>query len=464
LTNDEMGSTLFEAGRQAEALPSFEAAVREEPRSPFLYHLGRCQLALEKVGEAEASLRRALERAQEEGASEADLQKIHYQLGVTLKKRGAAQEAATHLAEARRLEAEPTDGSSGGAAMGPSVAAAAPDDPAAASSDLPWQQRPELSRRVKAGLARAYFNLGVLQAQNQNVTPDAERFARAAGFFVQAAGVDPDFPQVQVSLGVAYFNAGQFDKATGPLARALAASPQDAGLKRMLAMAWLNAQAYEKAADLLRDDSERDVNPSLQLAYGLALVHSGRAAEAEKFLSAIAPRRGDSAELQVLLGQARAELGQYDAAIESLTRALQVKADVRDAHGTLGLVFFRQGHLAEAEKALRTELEGNPADLASRKNLAAVLDSEKKPEEAISLLRGVLKSQPDFADARYLLGKILLAQGAASEAVEHLEAAARLTPDDANVHYQLGQAYEKLGRLSLARQHYDASRRLKAGP
>ena len=67
-------------------------------------------------------------------------------------------------------------------------------------------------------MARAYLNLGVMKAQ-------AERFSQAAEMFEKAAAVDPDFPQVQSSLGVAYFNARQFEKATGPLGRALAATP-----------------------------------------------------------------------------------------------------------------------------------------------------------------------------------------------------------------------------------------------
>ena len=62
---------------------------------------------------------------------------------------------------------------------------------------------------MSAALARAYLNLGVMQAQ-------AERFARAAEMFEKAAAVDPDFPQVQSSLGVAYFNARQFDEGHRP--------------------------------------------------------------------------------------------------------------------------------------------------------------------------------------------------------------------------------------------------------
>jgi Flp pilus assembly protein TadD len=277
----------------------------------------------------------------------------------------------------------------------------------------------------------------------------------------KAAELDADSSRVQSSLGVAYFNAGQFDKATAPLSRALAANPQDAPLKRMLAMAWLNTKAYDKAADLLGDDPEVSSNPSLQFAYGLALVKSDRAAEAEGVFSQLLARHGDSAELSVLLGQAYAQQGEFDSARESLRRALQLKPNVAEANATLGLMYLRQGRLPEAEEALRAELKEHPDDVPSQQNLAIVLDEEQRPAEAISLLRSVLKSQPERASARYLLGKILLAQGNATEAVEHLETAAGQAPGDAKIRYQLGQAYQRLGRTEMATQQFELFRQLK---
>ena len=71
---------------------------------------------------------------------------------------------------------------------------------------LSVEERAEIERRIKTLIARANLNLGVMHAQ-------AQRFGRAAECFEQAAAVDPEFPQVQYSLGVAYFNAQQFDKA-----------------------------------------------------------------------------------------------------------------------------------------------------------------------------------------------------------------------------------------------------------
>ena len=67
LTSDQLGLALLDAVRPAEALPLLETAVRGEARSLFVYHLGRCQLALERTAEAVVSLRRALELAVEEG-------------------------------------------------------------------------------------------------------------------------------------------------------------------------------------------------------------------------------------------------------------------------------------------------------------------------------------------------------------------------------------------------------------
>jgi len=319
---------------------------------------------------------------------------------------------------------------------------------------LTAEQRLELERRVRTELARGYSNLGVLETQ-------ARRFAQAADLFDEAAAVDPAFPNVQYSLGVARFNARQFDKATAPLARALAASPRDAALRRMLAMAWLETEAYEKAAALLGDDAEREADPSLQFSYGLALARSNHAKDAEAVFASLIARHGDSAKVRVVLGQASAQQGDFEAAIRELTKALELEPDVAEANATLGILYLKQGRLPEAEQALRAELRLRPDDVQSQNALATVLDREGRGQEALPLLRRALEAKPDFADARYQLGKILLAEGAVSEALTELQAAARAAPDDANIRYQLGRAYQKLGRTELADEQFEVFRQLK---
>lgn len=465
LANLELGSLLVEIRRPEDALAPLELVARSTPpQARTFYYLGRSQLALDRIPEAVASLKRALSLAEEQGANAEALRLIQNQLARALLSAGEREEAAAHFEESRRLSAE------GAAAERERLerylagdrdreeeaeTSPVPVIEASPLADLTPAERRDLMSEAKETLARTYFNLGVMQTQQQ-------RFARAAEMFESAAGVDPDFPRVEASLGVARFNAGQFDRATAPLTRAVASHPSDPGLRRLLAMAWLNTQEYEKAAELLRDDPERLKDPSLQFAFGLALVKSDRPGEAERVFSSLVALHGDSAELSVLLGQAHAQQGDFTSAIESFRRALNTKPDIPEANAALGVIYLKQGRLKEAEVALRAELSLRPEDVQSQQNLAVVLDATQRSEEALRMVREVLKAEPEFADARYLMGKILLGRGDVVEAVAQLEAAARLAPEDSNIRYQLARAYQKAGRAERARQEFEVFRQLKA--
>ncbi len=460
-TNLSLGLALVMARRYQEALPPLQKAVRWQPPQASAFHfLGRCLVALDRPAEAKPELERALELARRTGREDSQLRNIHYQLGLALRQLGQAESAAVHFAEAERLTARLAEGDRESLdrylrdAAGPPPALGVPMLDTSAFSGLGAEERALLRGRVRTAITRASFNLGVLQAQ-------AGRFAQAAAEFERAAAIEPAFPQLSYSLGVSWFNAQQPRKAVEPLSRALAATPDDQNLRRMLALASLESDEPARAAELLADDPGRARDPSLQYAYALALVRSGRVAEAEPVFQRLIAEHGDSAELLVLVGQAHAQQGDYPGAIQSLQRALALKPDVAEASSALGYIYLEQGRLDEAEQALRGELKARPADTTAQHRLAVVLELQGRLDEALGLLRQVLKTRPDFAQARYLFGKILLVQGAAEPAVEQLEAAARIAPSDANIHYQLGRAYQSLGREEAARREFEVFQKLK---
>lgn len=467
-TTLRLGMALTEARRYGEAMPVLEQAVRSSSDSPDAWlYFGRCQLALSRATDAIASFRRALDRASASGASSGTVQQvrlrtIHYQLATALRRAGSAAEAEREFAEAQRLSARRTEADREELAQymaDPPVGL-----PATVTQGFPLEvagldtrtpaERESATARVRATLCRAYLNLGVMQAQ-------ATRFGRAAELLEEAARIDPAFPQVQYSMGVAYFNAGQFEKAAAALARALEQQPGTADTRRMLALASMNAEDYTRAADLLRDDPKRASDPSLQYVYGLSLVRSNRAQEAERIFSHVLAEHPDLPELNVALGQAYAAQGDYDAAVKSLRRAIELKSDVAEANASLGIIYLEQGQLSAATAALRAELASHPDNLKSRYTLATVLDLDGHGDEALGELRAIVAVKPTYADARYLFGKILLARGAAADATAHLEAAARLTPDVANIHYQLGLAYQRMGRTELAAREFEIFQQLK---
>jgi tetratricopeptide (TPR) repeat protein len=461
-TNLRLGMALVEAQRYAEALAPLELTVRAPDATPdAFYYLGRCQLHIDRAADAVVSFRRALELSGDRPGDEARIRSVQYQLALALRQTGALDEAAAHFAEAQQSSAKAVAGERerldrylSDAADPSDVTSATPVLDRSALADLSGARRADLERRTRTTLARAYMNLGIMHTQRQ-------RFARAAEFFEEAVVADAGFPQAQYALAVAYFNAQQYDKAAKPLERLVSAGSPEPDVRRMLAVTYLNVEAYDKAAALLEHDSQTASDPALQYAYGLGLVRSGRFADAERVFARLLAAHGDTPELGVLVGQARAQQGEYDAAVESLQKALRLDPRVADANATLGFIYFKQGRLPEAEQALRAELAAHADNVRARHTLAAVLELENQPEEAVKLLRAVLKARPGFADARYLLGKILLAQGSAAEAVDHLEGASRLAPDDANIHYQLAQAYQKLGRADDAQKEFATFQQLK---
>jgi tetratricopeptide (TPR) repeat protein len=472
MSNLYLGMALVEERREEEAIPRLEIASRDpDNQRDALQYLGTAYLRSGRAEDAAKALRRGLEIAESvpaEGAADslanyqlAQISKMHYQLGLALRRTGDEEGAAFHFQAAEKSKALEAEDSRDrlqryledeqrerprqtfGSPL-ESVAVAGLDD----------QGRQELGALLKYRMAQAYLNLGVMQAQ-------AREFSRAGDLFQQATTLAPDLPQGQASLGVARFNSGQFDLAIEPLSAALEKAPDNEQLQRMLALAWLNADHYEEAAALLREDSARATDRSLQYAYGIALVRSGRAAEAEQVFSDLLAKNEDWAELHVILAQAFAQQDDFDAAIASLERAIALRPDVPEAHLTLGEIYMRQGELEEAEAELRAELRSDPHSLPALYILATTLDLAQRSEEAREVLEQLLGIAPRSSNARYLLGKMLLAEGKIEQAQIQLEAAARIAPQDSEIHYQLGLALQRQGRADEARQVFETYQRLK---
>ena len=456
VVNLRLGMALADARRDAEALGPLERAAAQAPSAVAFHHLGRSQLALGRAADAEASLRRALALADTD--TDDRVRRIHYQLGLALRATGKEHEAVKHFDQAKQGSERQADAERERLARylddASDTATAARLTLDSPSGALPPAVRRDVARGLETRLARTYLNLGVMRAQ-------AQAFRAAGEFLAHAAAISPEFPQVQYALGSARFNAGEYGPAAEALARALDADPQNTNARRMLALAHFNTGDFGRAAALLTDDSGRERDPSLQYTYGVALVRSDRAGEAEAVFRRMLRDHGNRPELLVILGQAHAQQGDFDAAVRSLEQARTLDPAVADASATLGLIHLKRGRLDEAEAALREELRANPRHLQARHLLATVLDLNGRPGDAEKLLRGVLAEQPSFGNARYLLGKILLAAGEVSQAVLQLEAAVRLAPDDPTYHYQLAQAYRLAGDLEGFNRHLARFQALK---
>lgn len=95
----------------------------------------------------------------------------------------------------------------------------------------------------------------------------------------------------------------------------------------------------------------------------------------------------------------------------------------------------------------QTALEKNPADLATRVNLALLYYRSGKEKQAIAELNNALAIDSNYSEAHMQLGLIYLQKQQKNLAVKHLKKAAAVgTKDEV--------AYYELGKIALKDKHY----------
>jgi len=223
---------------------------------------------------------------------------------------------------------------------------------------------------------------------------------------------------------------------------------------------------------------------------GHALLKQDKLEEAKEqieFALKIAP---DYARLYEDLGNLQGLQRNYEAAICSFRRAVELDPRLATAHKklaqtlvavgredevdtafegfldhdrdaamvTAGAEHWRAGRFEEAEAALVSALRKNPENIDAMRFLALVYDDQdKKLLEAEALLRRAISIAPDFHQALGNLGRILVDNSKLQEAVEIYERLVDLKPDDDDAWAGYGRALAQAGRVDDAENAYRKS-------
>jgi tetratricopeptide (TPR) repeat protein len=226
--------------------------------------------------------------------------------------------------------------------------------------------------------------------------------------------------------------------------------------------------------------------PHMQLL-GHALLKQDKLAEAREqieFALKIAP---DYARLYEDLGNLQGLQRDYEAAIISFRRAVQLDPRLASAHKklaqtliavgreeevdtafegfldhdrdaamvTAGAEHWRAGRFEKAESTLISALRKNPENIDAMRFLALVYDDQdKKLLEAEALLRRAISIAPDFHQALGNLGRILVDNGKLQEAIETYEQLLDLQPDNDDAWTGYGRALAQAGRVEDAESAY----------
>lgn len=123
------------------------------------------------------------------------------------------------------------------------------------------------------------------------------------------------------------------------------------------------------------------------------------------------------------LGLIYQQRGEYDAAVASFRRAIEIDPQDADAHYQLGRIARERGQPAEAIKYFETVVRLAPAHSQHEvwREIALVYFAAGQHRDALEMLDRFLASRPSDAQGRYWRGLTLAHLGRADEAVEEMQ-------------------------------------------
>ncbi len=146
--------------------------------------------------------------------------------------------------------------------------------------------------------------------------------------------------------------------------------------------------------------------------------------------------------------------GQYEAAIEAWTKALEMQSDDDRAHFVFGETLLRAGRLNDGIAQLREAIRLNPQFAEAHNNLGVALGRAGEASESEAQIRLALDEKPEYAEAHNNLGTALLVEHRVDEAVVQFRSALQYKPEFSEAHNNLGNVFEAQGRGDDAIEEY----------
>jgi tetratricopeptide (TPR) repeat protein len=129
------------------------------------------------------------------------------------------------------------------------------------------------------------------------------------------------------------------------------------------------------------------------------------------------------------LGLYLAERGEFDAAIEQLSKALEISPDFPEANNNMGMALMNSGRPAEAQGHIERALAVRPELKNANFNLGQILASQGRWEDAVTYYRRELETSPQNIDVYRQLCMALERQKRFAEAVSAYREALSFAPN-----------------------------------
>lgn len=303
-----------------------------------------------------------------------------------------------------------------------------------------------------------FAHLGLLEARQ-------EHYTEAVVFYRKAMALNPAMPSLRLNMGLALFKNGEYTlaiQAFDPLFKEQSpSSPEAQRLAILLGMSHYGLSEHAAAVPYLQQAAEHDAQ---NLPLLLALAHSCLLSKQfpcvlDAFHQMVA-LNAESAEADMLVGEALDEMKDTIGAIREFRAAIQANPKEPNVHFGLGYLLWMQGQTHEAALEFQAELSNDPRHTQAMLYLADAYIQMNRMEDARPLLEKQVKINPANSMEHLDLGIVYAEAGQREDALRELKAAAALKPDDVNVHWRLGRLYRSMGKISEANAEIETSKKL----
>ncbi len=157
-------------------------------------------------------------------------------------------------------------------------------------------------------------------------------------------------------------------------------------------------------------------------------------------------------------GKASMERGEYDPAIDSLSKALYEDPNFVDAHVLLAKAYSKKkGAYPESVKYLKNAIQLDADNLEALSLLAKIYIENGKYGDALPVVKKILGIAPNSGFAYSYLGEILSYKGKYREAIGALRKSLQLDQGNPKVYFLLGKIFERSDRLADAVLEYETA-------
>ena len=301
--------------------------------------------------------------------------------------------------------------------------------------------------------AEANAHLGLVEAHQG-------RYKDAVPYYRRALVLDPKMPGLRLNLGLSLFKTGELKGAIemfSPLLKDKSISPSE--IQRMnvlIGMSYYGLGEYSTAVPFLRASAASDPQ-SLWLRLALAQSCLG-AKQYQCVLDVyheILDLNAESAEADMLAGEALDEMKDHAGAIQQFEAAVKADPKLPNVHFGLGYIRWTQNQFEQAAPEFQAELQNIPDHPQALTYLGDVDIKLGDEASARPLLEKAIAIDPHIALAHLDLGIVYADAGRTDDALQQMKVAERLDPGDQNIHWRLARFLKSIGRIQEAKIEFE---------